>query len=254
MHNLFDIIEKRLKSLIEGNLDRFLNADEYSHLSQTLSSLIHTNLQQDEQGRMIAPDIIQIVVSPERLGAWQANQDILNKMAQEFYKSGLELGYIFQANPCILLTSAASNMINNFEVQVAFTHPPEPLTQTSAYTTTPEGYSEEHIPKNAFIIVNGQTTYNLDKNLVNIGRRSTCDIQINDPQVSRDHVQLRALHGRYMLFDLGSIGGTYLNSQPCRSATLNPGDVIRMGSTHLIYSQDMTGILPATSKFEAGEA
>ena len=64
-------------------------------------------------------------------------------------------------------------------------------------------------------------------------------IQIDDPLVSRDHLLLRAKQGYYLLFDLSSTGGTFINNQPVKTATLKPGDVVRIGKTLLIYNQNV---------------
>jgi pSer/pThr/pTyr-binding forkhead associated (FHA) protein len=59
--------------------------------------------------------------------------------------------------------------------------------------------------------------------------------------ISRDHIQLRAEQGKYLLFDLSSTGGTFVNNRQVHSAVLKPGDVIRLGKTLLVYNQDLPG-------------
>ena len=99
---------------------------------------------------------------------------------------------------------------------------------------------------NAYLIINGKEQVPLQKTVINIGRRSTSDIILQDPMVSRDHAQLRAQQGRYLLFDLSSTGGTTINNHRIHSATLKPGDVIRMGKTILVYNQEISGLTDAT--------
>jgi pSer/pThr/pTyr-binding forkhead associated (FHA) protein len=70
---------------------------------------------------------------------------------------------------------------------------------------------------------------------------------MEDQYISRHHVQLRAINQRYVIFDVGSTGGILLNGKPITQATLHPGDVIRIGMTHLIYVQDTTGDLPTSA-------
>ena len=112
----------------------------------------------------------------------------------------------------------------------------------------PEAPPEPSIPERAYFIINGKEQCFLSKSIVKIGRRTTSDIQIEDPMVSRDHLQLRAKNGRYLLFDLSSTGGTFVNNQPVKTVTLKPGDVVRIGKTLLIYNQDVpgTGLFPTT--------
>ena len=61
---------------------------------------------------------------------------------------------------------------------------------------------------------------------------------VDDPRVSRVHSQLRAVRGRYLLFDLDSTGGTFLNGERIRQALLSPGDVITLAGVPLVYGQD----------------
>jgi pSer/pThr/pTyr-binding forkhead associated (FHA) protein len=61
---------------------------------------------------------------------------------------------------------------------------------------------------------------------------------IDDPRVSRSHAQLRAIKGRYILFDLNSTGGTFVNGQRTNQSILYPGDVISLSGVPLIFGQD----------------
>ena len=60
---------------------------------------------------------------------------------------------------------------------------------------------------------------------------------LRDPLISRNHLQLRAKDGRFYLFDLDSKGGTKVNNNPANNVALEPGDVIQIGNTILIYNQ-----------------
>jgi pSer/pThr/pTyr-binding forkhead associated (FHA) protein len=61
---------------------------------------------------------------------------------------------------------------------------------------------------------------------------------IDDPRVSRNHAQLRAIKGRFVLFDLNSTGGTFVNGQRTSQTVLYPGDVISLAGVALIFGQD----------------
>jgi pSer/pThr/pTyr-binding forkhead associated (FHA) protein len=74
--------------------------------------------------------------------------------------------------------------------------------------------------------------------VVNIGRRLGNHIVIDDPRVSRSHAQIRALRGRYVLFDLNSTGGTFINGQRIKQHSLKPGDVISLAGYTIIYGED----------------
>ena len=69
----------------------------------------------------------------------------------------------------------------------------------------------------------------LNKLPVLIGRDSQNDICINDPHVISHHAQIYSEQNGYYLRDLG--GGTFINGRSVKNnvASLNPGDVVRLG-------------------------
>jgi len=95
------------------------------------------------------------------------------------------------------------------------------------------------IPGNAFLIIQGTKIFPLKQSVVNIGRRLDNHIVIDDPRVSRNHAQLRAVRGHYMLFDLNSTGGTFVNNERTTQSALYPGDVISLAGVMLIFGQDI---------------
>lgn len=96
----------------------------------------------------------------------------------------------------------------------------------------------EPIPPNAFFIVDGIKFYPLVKTVINIGRRLENDLVIDDRRVSRNHAQLRAVEGHYVLFDLSSSGGTFVNGIRVSETIIYPNDTISLGGVKLIFQQD----------------
>lgn len=74
--------------------------------------------------------------------------------------------------------------------------------------------------------------YELNKDVITVGRDIANDIVINDPEVSRHHMRLTRGAGGFTLEDLGSTNGTFINGQRLTGAKpLNPGDLIALGET-----------------------
>lgn len=95
-----------------------------------------------------------------------------------------------------------------------------------------------NLPGNAFLIGEGNQVYTLQEQVINLGRRADNHIVIDDPHVSRQHAQLRVIDNRYVIFDLESAGGTFVNNSRVEQATLFPGDVISLAGAELVYGQD----------------
>jgi sigma-B regulation protein RsbU (phosphoserine phosphatase) len=76
----------------------------------------------------------------------------------------------------------------------------------------------------------------LEGQTVSIGRASDCSIPIKDRYLSRRHAEIVSLSDGWVLKDLGSANGTYLNGNRVeRDERLNPGDRIRLGDTEILF-------------------
>ena len=96
----------------------------------------------------------------------------------------------------------------------------------------------DRIPLNAFFVIDGVKIYPLVRSVINIGRRLENDLVIDDPRVSRNHAQLRAVEGNYVLFDRNSTGGTFVNGSRVSETIIYPNDSISLGGIILTYYQD----------------
>jgi adenylate cyclase len=66
-----------------------------------------------------------------------------------------------------------------------------------------------------------------------IGRHPSNTIQVLDRIVSKEHCHIDLVAGRYLLRDLGSLNGTYVNGERVNEKPLFTGDEITMGSTRI---------------------
>ncbi|HKZ86573.1 MAG TPA: FHA domain-containing protein [Anaerolineae bacterium] len=75
-------------------------------------------------------------------------------------------------------------------------------------------------------------TFELHKDVYTLGREAGNDIIINDPQISRHHARLTLQGGSYVLEDLGSTNGSFVNGRRITGPTaLSPGDMVGLGDT-----------------------
>jgi predicted component of type VI protein secretion system len=80
-------------------------------------------------------------------------------------------------------------------------------------------------------------SYSLTKNEIYLGRDITNDIVINDPEISRKHARLTLQSEGYLLEDLGSTNGTFVDGKRITGPhILGAGEVIMLGdNVSLVY-------------------
>ncbi len=73
--------------------------------------------------------------------------------------------------------------------------------------------------------------FSFTKDVIALGRRDDNDVVIDDPQISRRHASLSWEKGKFILRDLGSANGTFLNGVPVEEpCALREGDAIGLGN------------------------
>jgi hypothetical protein len=177
-----------------------------------------------------------LVMHPDESVRWQ-DQKLLAILLHSIATVTQEAGFRITISPTI--TIATDDKLSLSDAQVVASHRIEPMAETNASpldTGKLEDYSK--LPENAFLIVEGVKVFPLKLPVINIGRRLDNQLVIDDPRVSRNHAQLRAIKGRFVVFDLNSTGGTFVNGQRASQTVLYPGDVISLAGVALIFGQD----------------
>jgi Protein of unknown function (DUF3662)/FHA domain len=78
----------------------------------------------------------------------------------------------------------------------------------------------------------------VDKRRILLGRSRECDIQVEDPNVSRRHAELRQEGSSYWIVDLESTNGVEVNGRRVKRAKLDSGDTFTVGSTDITFSME----------------
>jgi pSer/pThr/pTyr-binding forkhead associated (FHA) protein len=68
-----------------------------------------------------------------------------------------------------------------------------------------------------------------------LGRGEECDVVIPHGSISREHARIKKLKPGYVLFDLKSKNGTYVNGRPIEENLLKEGMMIRIGEVEFIF-------------------
>ena len=101
-----------------------------------------------------------------------------------------------------------------------------------------------------FVMRSGPTpgvTFALEGDQLIIGRDAVHAVSINDAEVSRKHARLTFQGGKYVIEDLGSTNGTFVNGQRLVSpAVLKPGDVVSLGEQIVLMYEGLSADAGAT--------
>jgi two-component system, NtrC family, sensor kinase len=80
------------------------------------------------------------------------------------------------------------------------------------------------------------TRFVLEGPMIHVGRDASNNVQLHDTEVSRHHVEIRCLDNAFIISDLNSSNGTYVNGQRIKQHRLQSGDQLQMGSTLMLFT------------------
>ncbi len=208
-------------------------------IARTLADEVLNATRRTEGGRVYAPDQYTLSMHPADvealLAAVPAFQHELALRLQQILNGQ---GFLLVREPHVTL--ATDPTLGRWEARVfawRSRNPPE----AEAAQEVAVAEAGDRPPPGAFLIVEGKRHFPLTQPVIRIGRRHNNDLILSDPHVSRRHAEVRLLAGRYVLVDLGSSGGTYVNGRQIKQHILDPGDVISIAVVQLIYGEDPGG-------------
>lgn len=107
--------------------------------------------------------------------------------------------------------------------------PPRPATSNAAAPRRP-------MRTPSLVFVNGGhagESFPLLPTTMTIGREHDNNVELKDPDVARYHARIVHERGNYVIEDLDSATGTWVNGKRAKRTPLNQGDVVRVGSTEI---------------------
>ncbi len=236
-----DKLETQLETLIEGAFARLfqrtINARDVAVLlvREMENHLIDP---QEDDPRSIAPDTYTIYLNDQTIKNFlKTYPDLSKRLSTLIVELGTQSGYRLHNKPTVKLL--ADSQLTPHKAIVTARHGTESGVSTEAMQPihVSETQSSVHNPR---LQIGDHNNYELTKSIINIGRETDNDIVVDDAYISRHHLQLRKRFGAYMLFDVDSSGGTKVNNIQVREHILQNGDVIHIGHTRIIYTDDTT--------------
>jgi len=235
--------------LVEGTFGRWFAGQLHPlEVALQLARAMEDGQVLDLRRERLAPNVYWVYLNPLDYDALREAQPTLPEdLTQSVVELAAQAELVLPQSPIVEVHSAES--IPRHRVSVAARYvPPNKIssghtseldTQTSMALTGLIQSELERAPDAAsFLIVDGRRTVSLDRSIVTIGRSLDNDVVVNDTRVSRHHAQLRRRAGRYVVYDMGSSGGTQVNGDRVSECLLQPGDVINLAGIQIIYGED----------------
>mgnify|MGYP001316399633 FL=1 len=250
MRSALQRIEDSLQNLVERLSGTFASPDRASLMAQRILDALRDYLEQQDTDH--APGIYTIFMHPQDLGLMPPGDPWSERVSIALVEVAAEIGLQFSEPP--LVRFAPDTSIQPGGLEIVAEGNGRAIGSTAVYRHKEIQAAGLPLPADlrAYLILEGQNIFALDRLVYNLGRRKENDLVIDDLRVSRNHAQLRFSNGRYLLFDLNSTGGTFVNQLRVSQHTLIPGDVISLAGYSLIFGQDKP--VGSTGPSEGGTA
>jgi len=80
------------------------------------------------------------------------------------------------------------------------------------------------------------SVFNLEQDIVSMGRDSGCDIALKDKSTESKHAIIRRRDGQFLLYNLGTEAGTLVNKNAVETHFLKNGTTISVGRTEMFFT------------------
>ncbi|MEK6256058.1 MAG: FHA domain-containing protein [Chloroflexota bacterium] len=103
--------------------------------------------------------------------------------------------------------------------------------------TSNNNFRDPAIPNNVFLEINNQVIPIMRRE-TKLGRSLENDLVIQDVLVSRDHAKVVCEDGKFILYNLDSTGGSFINGTKCTRGELKSGDEISLATVKITFREE----------------
>lgn len=224
--SVLDRFEKSVEGAVNGVFAKFGSKDlQPVDLSSALEREIDAEAMPVGRDRTVAPNEYRFKLSTpdfDRIEAW-GSETLANELADNLTEYAKSQHYAFVGPVIVIFEEDLDLSKGNFNLT-------SESVQGNAVPVTTDAQTED----SPVLEVNGNQ-YLLTKDKTVIGRGSGCDIVIDDPGISRKHLEIDITDNGVIARDLGSTNGTYVEGHQVPAATLLDGNTITIGRTRILY-------------------
>jgi hypothetical protein len=210
--------ERRLERLVEGAFARaFKSGLRPVELGRRLVREMDDNRSVGVRGGTVVPNRFLVSLSASDLEQFEGVQDSLSReLADAAREHARDEGYSFMGPVEVVLQE-------------------DDRLHTGAYAIAGRLVEGQGGSGAGSIVLPSGERFSLTESIVTIGRHPDSNLVLADPNVSRNHAEIRPQGDRYAVVDLGSTNGSRVNGVRVSSQVLNDGDELMFGNTRMRF-------------------
>ena len=216
--------EQKLETMISGGFAKvFRSAVQPVEIAAALQREVDNNAQILSRERRIVPNEFHVELSSADLQRFgQYGPALTQELSEQLTEYAKAQGYVFPGAVSIRFAEADDLTVGRFRVRSSA----RAKVESDAMTNTQVGRAY------AWLDVNN-SRHPLTGTVV-VGRGTDADLRINDPGISRRHIEFASRQDHIEVRDLGSTNGMLVNGAKVPSATVVDGTHVRIGNTTMI--------------------
>jgi hypothetical protein len=210
--------ERRLERLVEGAFARaFKSGLRPVELGRRLVREMDDNRSVGVRGGTLVPNTFTVALSASDLEQFEGVQDSLEReLADAAREHARDEGYSF---------------MGPVEVALAV----DDRLRTGGFHITGRMVEGEGGSGAGSIVLPTGDRFTLTESIITIGRHPDSNLVLADPNVSRNHAEIRPQGDRYVVVDLGSTNGSRVNGVRVDTQLLEDGDELTFGNTRMRF-------------------
>ncbi|HEX8854235.1 MAG TPA: DUF3662 and FHA domain-containing protein [Thermoleophilaceae bacterium] len=242
-------LEQKIEAMVEGAFSRaFKSRVQPVELARKLAKEMEEN-QTVSISRVYVPNEYCVFLSPDDREQFSGYEDALRKELSDYLlEHARNENFALVTRPTVDFRTDERLSLGEFGIQAQLVRAPEdeagePEAGDFGHTMvySPDREARKLVPPGgtgrAMLVGAGRRTV-LSGERVVMGRSRDSDIVLDDPNVSRQHAELRNRGEGWVVRDLGSTNGIKVNGRRVEQASLQPGDEITLGLSRLTFEQE----------------
>ncbi len=210
--------ERRLERLVEGAFARAFKSDlRPVELGRRLVREMDDNRSVGVRGDTVVPNSFSVAVSVSDFEQFEGvRESLARELAEAAREHARDEGYSF---------------MGPVEVQIVG----DDRLRTGAFQIAGRMVEGEGGVGAGSIVLPTGERFSLTESIITVGRHPESNLVLADPNVSRNHAEIRPQGERYVVVDLGSTNGTRVNGVRVAQHALRDGDEVSFGNTSMRF-------------------